>query len=257
MHELSLVPTHIPANPPSTPAAEEMWQVLGHSGSLAYEPWPEADESLLVQNTYNLPVQVGARAGPLVSAVGGRLAPTRCGPCCSKARFSRCSPARPPPRATPPMHPMHAPFFHSRSTARCAARLRWRWTSRKTAQSRRPAPSPRSPSSWRGRTSRRSFLCQVRGMGRGGGQSRRAIARSAALPCVLLHDSRVVSRAPCGSAVGRPTCASCHDVCIHQPSLPIRARCRQDSQPDCARQVRRRRSAPQCACGSTPALSNW
>ncbi len=41
-------------------AAEEMWTVLGHSGSLAYEPWPQADESLLVQNTYNLPVQVNS-----------------------------------------------------------------------------------------------------------------------------------------------------------------------------------------------------
>lgn len=33
--------------------------MLGRSGSLAYEPWPEADERLLVQSTYNLPVQVG------------------------------------------------------------------------------------------------------------------------------------------------------------------------------------------------------
>ncbi|EFN59055.1 hypothetical protein CHLNCDRAFT_55974 [Chlorella variabilis] len=41
--------------------AEEMWSVLGHSGSLAYEPWPEADESLLVQTTYNLPVQVNGK----------------------------------------------------------------------------------------------------------------------------------------------------------------------------------------------------
>jgi hypothetical protein len=49
---------------PPVLAAEEMWQVLGHSVSLAYETWPEADESLLVQTTYNLPVQVRAqRAG--------------------------------------------------------------------------------------------------------------------------------------------------------------------------------------------------
>lgn len=37
--------------------------VLGHSGSLAYEPWPQADDSLLVQSTYNLPVQVRAKGG--------------------------------------------------------------------------------------------------------------------------------------------------------------------------------------------------
>ncbi|KAL4430746.1 hypothetical protein ABPG75_006002 [Micractinium tetrahymenae] len=41
--------------------AEEMWTVLGHSGSLAYAPWPEADESLLVSSTYNLPVQVNGK----------------------------------------------------------------------------------------------------------------------------------------------------------------------------------------------------
>jgi hypothetical protein len=39
--------------------AEELWARLGHSSSLAYEPWPEADESLLVVDTINLPVQVG------------------------------------------------------------------------------------------------------------------------------------------------------------------------------------------------------
>ena len=38
--------------------AEELWSRLGHSGSLAYEPWPEAEESLLVVDPVNLPVQV-------------------------------------------------------------------------------------------------------------------------------------------------------------------------------------------------------
>jgi leucyl-tRNA synthetase len=38
--------------------AEELWARLGHSGSLAYEAWPEADESLLMVDTINLPVQV-------------------------------------------------------------------------------------------------------------------------------------------------------------------------------------------------------
>lgn len=41
--------------------AEEMWTALGHNGSLAYEPWPQPDESLLVQSTYNLPVQVNGK----------------------------------------------------------------------------------------------------------------------------------------------------------------------------------------------------
>lgn len=58
--------------------------MLGHSGSLAYEPWPEADESLLVQSSYNLPVQVrwgwlvppgwvGRAAGRRLAAAGARL----------------------------------------------------------------------------------------------------------------------------------------------------------------------------------------
>ncbi len=33
-------------------------QVLGHDGTLAYEAWPTYDESLLVEDTFNLPVQV-------------------------------------------------------------------------------------------------------------------------------------------------------------------------------------------------------
>jgi leucyl-tRNA synthetase len=39
--------------------AEELWARLGHDGSLAYVPWPAVDESLLVQSTVQLPVQVG------------------------------------------------------------------------------------------------------------------------------------------------------------------------------------------------------
>lgn len=38
--------------------AEELWQRLGHGHSLAYEPWPQCDESLLVADTVQLPIQV-------------------------------------------------------------------------------------------------------------------------------------------------------------------------------------------------------
>ena len=38
--------------------AEELWGRCGNPNSLAYEPWPVCDESLLVQDTINLPVQV-------------------------------------------------------------------------------------------------------------------------------------------------------------------------------------------------------
>ena len=37
---------------------EELWQVLGHGGTLAYEPWPEYDASALVEDEIEVPVQV-------------------------------------------------------------------------------------------------------------------------------------------------------------------------------------------------------
>ncbi|MEM9176027.1 MAG: leucine--tRNA ligase [Myxococcota bacterium] len=37
--------------------AEELWSLLGHEGSLAYEAWPVADEALLVADTVSLVVQ--------------------------------------------------------------------------------------------------------------------------------------------------------------------------------------------------------
>ena len=40
---------------------EELWQLLGGKGSLAYEPWPVYDEKMLVEETIELPVQVNGR----------------------------------------------------------------------------------------------------------------------------------------------------------------------------------------------------
>lgn len=40
--------------------AEELWSRLSHSDTLTYEPWPTAEESLLVQNSVKLPVQVSS-----------------------------------------------------------------------------------------------------------------------------------------------------------------------------------------------------
>ena len=37
---------------------EELWSILGHSESLAYEPWPQYDESLTVESTVEIPVQI-------------------------------------------------------------------------------------------------------------------------------------------------------------------------------------------------------
>ena len=45
-------------------------QGLGHAESLAYEPWPQLDESLLREDTFTLPVQVL----PAASAAAARAA---------------------------------------------------------------------------------------------------------------------------------------------------------------------------------------
>ncbi len=55
---------------PMTPhLAEEMWSHLGGEGLIANSKWPEADESLLVEDTVTLPIQVnGKRRSELVVA---------------------------------------------------------------------------------------------------------------------------------------------------------------------------------------------
>ncbi|MGN1276046.1 MAG: class I tRNA ligase family protein, partial [Floccifex sp.] len=40
---------------------EEMWQLLGHNESIAYEPWPTYDESKLVSETFTCVVQVNGK----------------------------------------------------------------------------------------------------------------------------------------------------------------------------------------------------
>jgi leucyl-tRNA synthetase len=41
--------------------AEELWQRLGHTDSLAYEPWPEYDEELIKEREIEYPVQVNGK----------------------------------------------------------------------------------------------------------------------------------------------------------------------------------------------------
>ncbi len=51
--------------------AEELWQALGHEKTLAWEPWPAYDESLLREATVELPVQVDGKVrGRITVAVG-------------------------------------------------------------------------------------------------------------------------------------------------------------------------------------------
>jgi len=41
--------------------AEELWQALGHAATLAYEAWPAYDESLIKEDTIEIPVQVNGK----------------------------------------------------------------------------------------------------------------------------------------------------------------------------------------------------
>jgi leucyl-tRNA synthetase len=46
--------------------AEELWQLLGHEKTLAYEPWPTYDEELIKEDTIEVPVQVNGKLRSLI-----------------------------------------------------------------------------------------------------------------------------------------------------------------------------------------------
>ncbi len=52
--------------------AEELWQILGHERSLAYEPWPTFDPALLKDEEIEVPVQVNGKLRGRVVVPGGR-----------------------------------------------------------------------------------------------------------------------------------------------------------------------------------------
>ena len=41
--------------------AEELWQMLGHNNTLAYEPWPEFNEEYLKEDNINYPVSFNGK----------------------------------------------------------------------------------------------------------------------------------------------------------------------------------------------------
>ena len=45
-------------SPMAPHVAEELWSQLGHTESIAYEPWPEFDENMLVKNEMEIVIQV-------------------------------------------------------------------------------------------------------------------------------------------------------------------------------------------------------
>ncbi len=40
---------------------EELWSILGHENSLAYLPWPEVDEKLLTEESFEYPVSFNGK----------------------------------------------------------------------------------------------------------------------------------------------------------------------------------------------------
>lgn len=47
--------------------AEELWELLGATQTLAYEPWPECDEALLVESTIEIPIQIKGKVKSRIS----------------------------------------------------------------------------------------------------------------------------------------------------------------------------------------------
>ncbi len=48
-------------SPAAPHIAEELWSKLGHAASLAHEPWPTYDESMITEDQVELPVQIGGK----------------------------------------------------------------------------------------------------------------------------------------------------------------------------------------------------
>jgi leucyl-tRNA synthetase len=51
--------------------AEELWNVLGHNESLAYQNWPSFDETLLVEDTVEIPVQINGKLRAKIQVAHG------------------------------------------------------------------------------------------------------------------------------------------------------------------------------------------
>jgi leucyl-tRNA synthetase len=51
--------------------AEELWELLGHKASLAYEPWPTYDESLTVDASVEIPVQIKGKLRAKIQVPSG------------------------------------------------------------------------------------------------------------------------------------------------------------------------------------------
>ncbi len=46
--------------------SEEIWQRMGHDDTLAFEPWPEFDESKIVEDTVEIAVQINGKTKAVI-----------------------------------------------------------------------------------------------------------------------------------------------------------------------------------------------
>ena len=51
--------------------AEELWSIMGHDKTLAYEPWPKFEEALTVDNELEIPVQINGKVKAKVKVPRG------------------------------------------------------------------------------------------------------------------------------------------------------------------------------------------
>lgn len=51
--------------------AEELWHLLGHDASLAYEPWPQFDDKYAIDQTIEVPVQINGKVRAKITVARG------------------------------------------------------------------------------------------------------------------------------------------------------------------------------------------
>ena len=51
--------------------AEELWSRLGHGDTIAYAPWPSYDDSMLAEDTVEIPVQVNGKVRARITVLAG------------------------------------------------------------------------------------------------------------------------------------------------------------------------------------------
>jgi leucyl-tRNA synthetase len=71
-----VVPLVLMVAPLAPHIAEELWERLGHTESLVYESFPEADPALLVEDLVEIPVQFNGKVRAHVMVAPDADAPT-------------------------------------------------------------------------------------------------------------------------------------------------------------------------------------